>query len=160
MNGVKEWSAAICMAALAATLLQTLVPNGSMERMVKFIIGAFVICAMIQPLSRVVPQISVDLQASEQTPVNSQLETTVKNQMNDAAQQSIRNLVITELNNLNIKCENVNAIINTNEDGSISINKVVVILAKGYDADCAKAAEHLEKALGIQMEVTADEGKR
>lgn len=160
MNAVKEWSAAICMAALAAALLQTLVPNGSMERMVKFIIGAFVICALIQPLTRIVPEISMNLQESVQSPVNSQLEGTVKNQLTDAAQESIRNLVITELKNIDIKCENVNTIMDTNEDGSISINKVVVILAKGYGADCAKASEHLEKALGLKMEVTADEGKK
>ena len=160
MNAVKEWSAAICMAVLAAAMLQTLVPNGSMERMVKFVIGAFVICALIQPLAKVVPQINIDLQESTQNPVNSQLKGTVETQLTTAAQQSIKNLVITELNNINIKCENVNAIMDTNEDGSISINKVVVILAKGYGADCKAASDHLEKALGLKMEVTADEGKR
>ena len=159
MNSVKEWSAAICMAALAAAMLQSLVPNGSMERMVKFVIGAFVICVLIQPLSKIVPQINVDLQETTKKPANSQLANTVKNQMSTAAQDSIKNLVITELNNLNIKCKNVNAIMDTNEDGSISINKVVVILAKGYDGDCKKAADHLEKTLGLKMEVIADDGK-
>ena len=160
MNAVKEWSAAICMAALAAALLQTLVPSGSMERMVKFIIGAFIICALIQPLAKIVPEISLNLQESTQHSVNSQLKDTVDTQLSTAAQTSIKNLVMTELNNINIKCENVNVIMDTNEDGSISINKVVVILAKGYDADCQKASDHLEKALGLKMEVTADEGKR
>ena len=160
MNSVKEWSSAICMAAIAAAMMQSLVPNGSMERMVKFVIGAFVIFALIQPISKIVPQINVDLQENTKSAVNSQLEGTVKNQMSDAAQDSIKNLVITELNNLNIKCKNVNAIMDTNEDGSISINKVVVILAKGYDGECKKASDHLEKTLGLKMEVTADGGKR
>ena len=160
MNSVKEWSSAICMAAIAAAMLQSLVPNGSMERMVKFVIGAFVILALIQPISKIVPQINVDLQENTKSSANSQLEGTVKNQMSDAAQDSIKNLVITELNNLNIKCKNVNAIMDTNEDGSISINKVVVILAKGYDGECKKASDHLEKTLGLKMEVTADGGKK
>ncbi len=160
MNAVKEWSAAICMAVLAASMLQNLVPNGSMERMVKFVIGAFVICALIQPLAKIVPQVSFDFQENTKSPVNSELKGTVETQLSSAAQNSIRNLVITELNNINIKCENVNVIMDTNEDGSISINKVVVTLAKGYDADCKTASEHLEKALGLKMEVTVDEGKR
>ena len=159
MSSVKEWSAAICMAALAAAMLQSLVPNGSMERMVKFVIGAFVICAMIQPISKIVPQINLNLQETSKNPVNSELAGTVENQLTSAAQDSIKNLVFTELNKLNIKCENVNAIMDTNEDGSISINKVVVILAKGYDGDCKKASDHLEKTLGLKMEVTADDGK-
>ncbi len=160
MSAVKEWSLAICMAVLAAAMLQTLVPNGSMERMVKFVIGAFVICALIQPLAKIVPEFNVDLQENTKNQTNSQLEGTVESQITTAAQQSIKNLVITELNNIDIKCENVNAIMDTNEDGSISINKVVVILAKGYDDDCQKASDHLEKVLGLKMEVTADEGKR
>lgn len=157
MNGVKEWSAAVCMAVLAAAMLQNLVPNGSMERMVKFVIGAFVICAMIQPLAKAIPEIKWNVQENSGVQENARLKQTVNNQLSDAAQQSIRNLVITELRNIDIKCENVTAIMDTHEDGSISINKVQVVLAKGYGGSCAAAAEHLEKVLGLKMEVTADE---
>ena len=41
MGAVREWSAAICLAALAAALLQGLAPSGAMERMVKLVLGAF-----------------------------------------------------------------------------------------------------------------------
>ena len=158
MNGVREWSTAICMAALVAAMLQSLVPNGSMERMVRFVIGAFVICALIAPIAKIVPEISMNLQESTGSQENSKLKGTVEKQLSSAAQESITNLVNTELNNLDIKCKNVNVIMDTNEDGSISINKVVVILAKGYGKDIQKASAHLEKTLGIKMEVTADEG--
>lgn len=143
------------MAVLAAGLLQNLVPNGSMERMIKFIIGAFVICVLIQPVAQIVPQISINLQDSTASAPNTHLQETVNSQINDAAQQSIRNLVITELNQINIKCENVTVNMDTHEDGSISINKVVVTLAKGYDAFCESASEHLEKVTGLKMEVIA-----
>lgn len=158
MNGVREWSTAICMAALVAAMMQSLVPNGSMERMVRFVIGAFIICALIVPITKIVPQISVTLQKSASTQDNTQFKGTVEKQLYTAAQQSITNLVVAELNNMNIKCENVNVIMDTNEDGSISINKVVVILAKGYGTDRQKALAQLEKTLGVKMEVTADEG--
>jgi hypothetical protein len=157
MNAVKEWSAAICMAALVAAMMQSLIPGGSMERMVKFVIGAFVICALIVPLAKIAPKISASMQQNENKPGNSQLEATVEKQFSSAAQESITNLVMTELNNINIKCKNVNVIMDTNEDGSISINKVVVILAKGHGADCEKASAHLEKTLGLKMEVSSDE---
>ncbi|MDF1496209.1 stage III sporulation protein AF [Caproiciproducens sp. CPB-2] len=157
MNAVREWSAAICMAALVAAMLQGLVPSGSMERMVKFVIGAFVICALIVPLAKIVPEISMSIQTDSDSPVNSQLEKTVEKQYSAAAQESITNLVVSELNNIDIKCKNVNVIMDTNEDGSISINKVVVILAKGYGKDREKASAHLEKTLGLKMEVSSDE---
>ena len=58
MGAVREWSAAICLVALAAALLQGLVPNGSMERMVKLVLGAFVLCAMAMPLKNLGVQIA------------------------------------------------------------------------------------------------------
>ena len=61
MSGIREWTTVICLAALVAAVLQSLVPNGSMERMAKFVIGAFVICALISPLSKMIPQIGVTL---------------------------------------------------------------------------------------------------
>ncbi len=153
MNAVREWAAAICMAVLAAAMLQNIVPNGSMERMIRFVIGAFVVCVLIQPVSSIVPQISVDFQQSAQNETNTHLQDTVNRQMSDAAQQSIHNLVISELSQINIKCENVSVNMDTHEDGSISINQVIVTLAKGYDAYCGTAAERLEKVTGLKMEV-------
>lgn len=156
MNAVREWSAAICMAVLAAAMLQNLVPNGSMERMIRFVIGAFVICALIVPVSQIVPQVSLDLQQPSQSQPDSQLQNTVEDQISSAAQDSIYNLVVAELSRIDIKCENVAAIMDTHEDGSISINKVVVKLAKGYGSECRKASDYLQKELGIKTEVSSD----
>ncbi len=158
MSPVKEWSVVICMAALAATLLQSLVPSGSMERMVKFIIGAFVICAIIQPISRIVPEINTGIRDHSKAAYDTHLKVAVDNQISSAARQSVKNLVTAELNKIDIKCKNVDTIMDTNEDNSISINKVVVILAKGYGSERQKALEHLEKTLGLKTEVTVDDG--
>lgn len=156
MNAVKEWSAVICMAALIAAMLQNLVPSGSMQRMVKFVIGVFIICVLIVPLKKITPIIQLDIDEDTNSINNSQLKNTVDNQYSLAVKESITNLVMTELNSINIKCKNVNVIMDTNEDKRISINKVVVNLAKGYGSECKKAQNHLEKVLGLKTEVTSD----
>ena len=48
MSEIREWASVICMSALAAALLQSLAPSGTMERMAKFVIGAFIICAPLK----------------------------------------------------------------------------------------------------------------
>lgn len=159
MNAVKEWTSVICMAALIASLLHGLVPNGSMERMIRFVIGAFIICAMLQPLGKAIPEIRVKWNTEEENPVNSRLETTVQEQTKSAAQESIKNLVVAELSGIHIKCKNVRVMMDTDADGRISINRVIVELEKGYEADRQRASDHLTKVLGLKMEVTADEGK-
>ncbi|TGJ76082.1 stage III sporulation protein AF [Caproiciproducens galactitolivorans] len=157
MNAVREWSAAICLTALVATFLQSLVPGGSMERMVRFVLGAFMICAIIVPLAKTAPQIGTWFQVDTPSRSSSPFVGTVDRQISEAAQESIQNLVITECRNIGVKCKNVRVFMDTNEDGSISINKVVVILAKGYRSDCEKASAHLQKVLGLKTEVIADE---
>lgn len=158
MSGIREWTTVICLAALVAAMLQSLVPNGSMERMAKFVIGAFVICALISPLSRVLPKIGVTLKSEETVSENTRLQSAVEGQVRSAAKASITNLVAAELSDIHMKCKNVDVDMDTNEDGSISITKVKVVLDKENASGCKQAAAWLEKELGLKMEVTADVG--
>ncbi|MVB12989.1 Stage III sporulation protein AF [Caprobacter fermentans] len=159
MNGVREWATVICLAALSAAMLQSLVPNGSMERMAKFVIGAFIICALAAPISKAVPQIRAGL-ATESHPAkeNERLKSTVDRQYEDAAQQSITGLVHSELKRMGINCKNVQVIMDTDENGSISINKVIVTVDGEAASGRAGVSSALEKTLGIKTEVVSNEG--
>ena len=160
MNGVREWAAVICMAALTAAMLQNLVPNGSMERMARFVIGAFVICAMIAPISKTLPQLRVAMDRG--SPSGGQnagrLNSTVERQYRDAAERSVKGLVAAELGRMGIKCKNVRVIMDTDENGSISITKVVATIGKESAAKRGTTSAALQKTLGIQTEVVSDEG--
>lgn len=159
MNGIREWSTVVCLAALAAAMLQSMIPNGSMERMAKFVIGAFVICAMIVPISRALPQIRFSLNQSSARIQNSgRLSSEVEKQYREAARQSITGLVNSELGRMGIKCKNVQVFMDTDENGSISISKVIVTIAKESAAGRAGISSALQKTLGIQTEVVSDEG--
>lgn len=158
MNAIREWSTVICLSALVAAMVQSLVPDGSMERMAKFIIGAFVVCALIQPITKAVPQMDLRNNKNQQSGANLKLESTVEEQTKKAVRKSIANLVTAHLNGMKIKCKNVHVIMDTNQNGSISINKVIVTLQKEYAADCQKASASLEKTLGLSMEVVPDGG--
>ncbi|WP_411676761.1 stage III sporulation protein AF [Caproicibacter sp.] len=159
MNGVREWATVICLAALSAAMLQSLVPNGSMERMARFVIGAFIICALVAPISKAVPQIRAGLE-TENHPAkeNERLNSTVDRQFEDAAQQSITGLVHSELKRMGINCKNVQVIMDTDENGSISINKVVVTVDGEAASGRAGVSSALEKTLGIKTEVVSNEG--
>lgn len=68
---------------------------------------------------------------------NTQLQSTVENQMETAARASIENLVAAELSRMDIKSEKVVVWMDTNADNSIGINRVEVTLAEEYGGDCA-----------------------
>ena len=160
MNAVREWSTAICLAALVAALAQGLAPGGAMERMEKFVIGAFIVCALVAPISRAVPRLSLALKGGGSRAGNSssRLEETVDSQVRSAARKSISNLVASELARKNLKCKNVRVDMDTNAQGSISITKVTVTLDAKDAARCREAQEALTKTLGIQTEVLSNGG--
>lgn len=41
MNGIKEWSAILCLAALASCMLEMIIPSGRMEKIMRFVLGGF-----------------------------------------------------------------------------------------------------------------------
>ena len=66
MNYVREWAAIICFASVACTMLELLSPSGKMEKMMRFVFGAFMICAMITPLIGIVDTINLDFKIDHQ----------------------------------------------------------------------------------------------
>lgn len=160
MSGIQQWAAVICLAALIAAMAQGLIPAGSMERMGKFVVGAFIICVMIAPISKIIPEISTSLQSTDTNSEvqETQLESTVNSQIIEESQKSITNLVTAELSRIQIKCKNVQVVMDTNENNSISINKVIVKLDKRDVADVKMVSDYLEKELGLKTEVVSDGG--
>jgi hypothetical protein len=159
MNDVKTWATVICLVTLISALMQYLVPDGSMGKMMKLVLGVFVICGIVMPLSKIVPQISVNLQNATSSVQGTQtFKNTVDQQIYSAANMGIKNIVITELNTMNIKCENVEVMMDTKTTSSISISKVVVTVANSYAGRCMEIAAHLEKVLGLKTEVIVHDG--
>lgn len=160
MKEIQQWTAVICLAALTASLAQSLLPSGTMERMGKFIVGAFMICVMIAPIAKFAPQLRMSLnsgsgKASVQNPA---FQSTVNSQIAEASQKSVSNLVTAELARIQIKCKNVRAVMDTNRDGRISITKIIVTLDAKDAAKAQAAQNYLEKELGLKTEVVSDGG--
>ena len=110
-------------------------------------------------VANIAPQLSALFQQQSQAEPDDRLSSTVDEQLQSAAQQSIRSLVTAELSKLQINCKNVSVIMDIDETSSIVINKVIVVLASGEEAHIIRAQEHLSSVLGLQTEVTVDGGE-
>lgn len=160
MSGIREWSSVIVLAALAAGILQYLMPTGSMEKVTRLVIGAFVICSILLPVGRLTQQFDVQTfaQGSDAAVPNQQYQDTVNQQTMEAAQSSVRTIVIAALSEKGIQCKNVTLSMDTNEDGRISITKVFVSLDQKESGKLQETKKLLEQELGLTTEVTADVG--
>ncbi|WP_283607585.1 stage III sporulation protein AF [Faecalispora anaeroviscerum] len=159
MSGVREWSSVIVLAALAAGILQYLMPGGSMEKVTRLVIGAFVICSILLPVGRLTKQFDVQAFAQDGSAApNQQYQDTVNQQTAETAEAAVRTVVISALSEKGIQCKNVALNMDTNEDGRISITKVFVSLDQKESGKLQETKQLLEQELGLTTEVTADAG--
>ena len=61
MNAVYQWATVVCLAAIVGAMIELITPIGRMEKMVRFVLGAFMICAMIAPFTSTAIKITFDL---------------------------------------------------------------------------------------------------
>ena len=58
MNAIQQWTAGICLAVLALSLVQYLMPEGAMHKTAELAAGAFFLCAVLIPILQAVPDFS------------------------------------------------------------------------------------------------------
>lgn len=153
MNGIREWTLIICFASISASMLELISPDGKMEKMVRFVLGAFMICAFIFPLTNTLSNIEVDFKALTLCLDSSDFKSQAENQVKTQASEKIHSLTKKLLGEKNVDAEEINVFMDTNEKGCISIVKVDVLLR---DQDANKKEEIidvLKKELGVEVEV-------
>ena len=97
------------------------------------------------------------ISSTEQPNQSVDLTDTVNSQIHTAASSGIQNIVTVELAKKGVNCENVELIMDTNEDNSISISKVLVTVS-GATMSQDVLEQQLNGVLGLQTEVTIHGG--
>lgn len=160
MGSFQAWAIGVCFTVIAASILQYLSPNGAMERVMKLVLSAFVLYGIMMPIISLVPQLSNGFNAyidTEQSRQTVDLSDTVNSQIYTAANSGIKNIVTVELAKKGVNCENVELIMDTNEDNSISISKVLVTVS-GATTSSGVLEQQLDGVLGLKTEVTIHDG--
>lgn len=151
MNAVREWSTIICLAAIVCTMLELMCPDGKTEKMVRFVLAAFLICAMISPLTGTISKISFDLNKDSVQANNSAFKKKVSETTISVASDNIKSLATQELEQHDISSKKIDVFMDTNENGSISMIKMKVYLKERQSHQDVKKI--LEDKLGIETEI-------
>ena len=73
------------------------------------------------------------------------------------AQESVERLAGVELSKMGISSKNIHADMDKQEDGSIGIIRIEIMLASGYEGYGARVESELSEILGVPVEVIAGE---
>lgn len=159
MNGVMQWATVVCLAAVVGAMIELITPTGRMEKMVRFVLGGFMICAIITPLTGTATKITFDLPAqtwqSQETAASFQED--LNEQVLQVAANNIKELAVEALQKEHITAQKIEVFMDTSDESGISINNLVVTLDESRRGDQAQVKKILENTLGLPTEVSIDE---
>lgn len=157
MDAVHQWALGICLTVLINAVVHYVIPSGSMEKMLRLVLGVFVLCGILLPLSKTLPSLDWEMEKPTETIHDTDgFAGEVERQIFSQAEQNIKQVVIVELEKNGYPWKNVSVRMDTNEDRGIVINQVVVTLDKDALVQKEELTAHLEKTLGLKTEVVWD----
>ncbi|MDR0404642.1 MAG: stage III sporulation protein AF [Oscillospiraceae bacterium] len=145
MNQINQWAFVLCLAVVVCSIFDMMSPSGRMQQIMHLVLGAFLICAMIVPIAGSNFKMKFPEKICEENDLGKDLKQEVTNQTKKLAEENLVPFVREILERENIQTEKVEIFMDTEETGSISINKVSVILKK-------KDIEEINKAERILRE--------
>lgn len=141
----------LCVAAIAITLIELLMPSGKMEKTVRFALGAFMICMVASPLLSLFNDIDFNFESSEDVALN--IDESISSDTYELAKDNIESLVTTLLSQNGISPKKVEVSMDINEDTGIDISKIIIYLDKGQEALAQEAKSLCENNFSIETEV-------
>lgn len=155
MSAVRAWVTVICISAVACTMIELMSPSGKMEKMVKFVLGVFMMYALIVPLKGATTKFSLNLKSPQYGLSSNTREfgEKVSEQAKKVAEDNIRRQVEKLLENKGISAKKIAIFMDTKEDNCISIIKIRVYLESRDKNKTSQVGQLIEEKLKIQTDV-------
>ena len=161
MDELRNWAFSLCCAAAAGSLLSLLAPESSLGKVCRFAVKVFFLCCAVLPLRQIggvlhiLPEIQAETAFSAQEVID-----VVTGQVEQSAAASIEQEVERCLAEEGIILKKVKADVHVDQDGSISINCIRVVLPPdtGDVPPDASAIDQIVKAkTGVSAILAADD---
>ena len=149
MTAIREWATILALAALAGAMLELLAPSGAMEQMVRFVLGAFMICAVLTPLAGTGGAAEEEL---------SEFQRQADEQALAIAAGNIKYLAAEALEEEGVIPEKIEIFMDTSDKGSISFIRIIVCLSADDAEKKQDVAALLEEKLGLETEIRVGQG--
>ena len=163
MSALKIWGISLCSAALIGAAVRMLLPESSVAKIVKIMLAAFFICAFLSPF---VGKNSVlknfrfseyDLSSGKND--YAYYTSVLHRQQLDAAQtaceEKIDRLLIEQMG---IEAEKIDVCMDIEQDSSISIKQVKVILPENYYGSSNTVKNTIKSKLKLNADVEVKNG--
>lgn len=153
MQIIRNWALIICFASIACSMLEIMAPNGNMEKIMRFVFGIFMLCAVVNPLIVTLQNINLDIKTDNKDYTIEDFTDHFDTKVNEVAIDNIKEIIISELNLIDIKPRKVDVFMDMKDKDCISIKEITVTLDKKNSNKQEEVKKVLEKKLGIKINV-------
>lgn len=156
MNKIKDWSALLCITAIICTLIEFLIPPGKIEKTLNMVLGTFMVCAFIMPISTLKNNLNSSFEGIfSNTPTLSQKATqeNLNNQVFEETKKNVETVIMRYLKNRQIIPEKVEVLMDINKDNCIVMIRCKIYISKNYENLKDSIISSVEKDLNIKTEV-------
>ena len=154
MDGLSAWALSVSICAVIACIVEMMTADTKLEKTVRFVLGAFMLCAIIVPVGDMV---------SEFSGVNfdSKMSYNISEDFNEQKISMLKNeisqLVQTTLSSEQIYPQKVEVNMDISEDNCISMVSVTIMLDKKDKEKAVKVTNTIKSELGLECNtVVAD----
>lgn len=158
MDGVAKWATVIILCAVICLVIEMLLPSGKLEKSVRFVLSAFMICAIIFPFGEMAFGLQVELSRIEvPSDEYEEFEDSIDDTSIGLAKISISNLISERLKEIDVSAEKIEVNMDSVDKDSISIIEAIIYVSKEYKDNVLLIKSTIEKELEVNCEVVVTE---
>lgn len=156
MNVIRNFGIVICIITIACSIIEFIYPNGNMEKIVKFVMSAFIIYTLVFSISNMAKISIYDFLSTDKSKISkeqdNQFINKISEQTNDNMTRNLLPIIKKHLDSINVTAKKINVIMDTEDKSSISIIKVLIYL----DKDNIKFEEEVKKMIDENIGLTSE----
>lgn len=150
MDGFIKWATGICISSAVVCIVEMFITDMALEKTVRYVLGAFMLCSVIVPLGSVIGDFRADF--GNVGEFSGEIPQEIAEQRTEYLESEIIKLVENKLREENIFPVDTDVNMDIDESNCISIIMADVILEK-KDIYSAKRAKEILEELGIECSV-------
>ena len=158
MSGLSAAVITACAAALIGSVVSGFVTDGGLKKILGLVLGAFAVCAMIVPVSRVVSEFSVSLDGHQSyEELSATADEAYRKQLVGSTKKNLEDTLTAILSQNGIYPEKVEVILAFADESSIIISQVSIYISNSDISDTARICQLTEQSFQITPRIIRSE---
>ena len=151
MDSVTQWAGGICISCVIVCIVEMLISDTALEKTVRYVLGAFMLCAVIVPVGGFLREISFEL--GDIGEISDDIPEDIENQRIEYLKSEIKKLILKKIEDENIFPKEVRIDMDIDEDNCISIITADILLEKD-DIHKSQKVRNILNDLGIGCNIS------